>query len=147
VLFIGLLWLLGLPCDRERHRYVTDLSQQAMKLVIAPRWEPPLMASADAQSRPGRAAGQSGHLPCCDETVIRMAPQWPQLIWQVLQQDGHQCFSVSGGSAVQPSSAGSVWMCRISLRISPTWREAGSGAAGGLANVDVVVMVLPLWLA
>jgi len=25
VLFIGLLWLLGLPCDRERHRYVTDL--------------------------------------------------------------------------------------------------------------------------
>ena len=33
VLFIGLLWLLGLPCDRERLRYVTDLSQQAMKLA------------------------------------------------------------------------------------------------------------------
>ena len=62
---------------------------------IAPQWSPPLIAPADAQSRPGRAAGQSGHLPYCDETVIRMAPQWPQLTWQVLQQDWHQCFSVS----------------------------------------------------
>jgi len=33
VLFIGLLWLLGLMCGRDRRRYVTDLSQQAMATV------------------------------------------------------------------------------------------------------------------
>ena len=31
--FIGLLWLLGLICGRERRRYVTTLSQQAMGTV------------------------------------------------------------------------------------------------------------------
>jgi hypothetical protein len=35
VLFTGMLWLLGLLCDRERRRYVTDLSQQAMEAVGA----------------------------------------------------------------------------------------------------------------
>jgi hypothetical protein len=33
ILFIGLLWLLGLVCDRDRRRYVTNLSQQAMAAV------------------------------------------------------------------------------------------------------------------
>ncbi len=33
VLFTGLLWLLGLMCGRERRRYVTDLSQQAMGTI------------------------------------------------------------------------------------------------------------------
>jgi hypothetical protein len=33
VVFIGLLWLLGLACGRERRRYVTNLSQQAMSTV------------------------------------------------------------------------------------------------------------------
>jgi fumarate reductase subunit D len=33
VLFTGLLWLLGLICGRERRRYVTDLSQQAMGAI------------------------------------------------------------------------------------------------------------------
>jgi len=33
VLFIGLLWLLGLACGKERRRYVTTLSQQAMDAV------------------------------------------------------------------------------------------------------------------
>jgi hypothetical protein len=35
VLFIGLLWLLGLMCGGERRRYVTDLSQQAMEALEA----------------------------------------------------------------------------------------------------------------
>jgi hypothetical protein len=35
VLFIGLLWLLGLICGWERRRYVTNLSQQAMSAVGA----------------------------------------------------------------------------------------------------------------
>jgi hypothetical protein len=30
VLFTGLLWLLGLLCGRERRRYITNLSKQAM---------------------------------------------------------------------------------------------------------------------
>jgi len=33
VLFTGLLWLLGLMCGRERRRYVTDLSRQAMEAI------------------------------------------------------------------------------------------------------------------
>ena len=33
VLFTGLLWLLGLMCGRERRRYVTGLSQQAMRAI------------------------------------------------------------------------------------------------------------------
>jgi putative Mn2+ efflux pump MntP len=33
VLFTGLLWLLGLMCGRDRRRYVTDLSQQAMGAI------------------------------------------------------------------------------------------------------------------
>jgi hypothetical protein len=35
VLFTGLLWLLGLLCGRERRRYVTDLSRQAMGVIGA----------------------------------------------------------------------------------------------------------------
>lgn len=33
VLFTGLLWLLGLMCGRDRRRYVTDLSRQAMAAI------------------------------------------------------------------------------------------------------------------
>lgn len=33
ILFIGLLWLLGLVCGQARRRYVTNLSQQAMTAV------------------------------------------------------------------------------------------------------------------
>jgi fumarate reductase subunit D len=33
VLFTGLLWLLGLMCGRERRRYVTDFSRQAMTAI------------------------------------------------------------------------------------------------------------------
>ena len=33
VLFTGLLWLLGLICDRERRRYVADLTRQAMGVI------------------------------------------------------------------------------------------------------------------
>ncbi|MGH3189402.1 MAG: hypothetical protein ACRDOL_19455 [Streptosporangiaceae bacterium] len=33
ILFIGLLWLLGLACGQARRRYVTNLSQQAMAAV------------------------------------------------------------------------------------------------------------------
>ena len=35
VLFTGLLWLLGLVCGRERRRYITNLSQQAMGAIGA----------------------------------------------------------------------------------------------------------------
>ena len=35
VLFTGLLWLLGLMWGRERQRYVTDLSHQAMAALAA----------------------------------------------------------------------------------------------------------------
>ncbi len=33
VLFTGLLWLLGLMCGRDRRRYVTCLSRQAMATI------------------------------------------------------------------------------------------------------------------
>ena len=33
VLFIGLLWLLGLMCNQARRSYVTALSKQAMETV------------------------------------------------------------------------------------------------------------------
>jgi hypothetical protein len=33
VLFAGLLWLLGLPCGKDRRSYVITLSQQAMDVV------------------------------------------------------------------------------------------------------------------
>ena len=33
VVFTGLLWLLGLIRGRERRRYVTDLSRQAMEAI------------------------------------------------------------------------------------------------------------------
>lgn len=33
VLFTDLLWLLGLMCGRDRRRYVTDLSRQAMDAI------------------------------------------------------------------------------------------------------------------
>jgi len=33
VLFTGLLWLLGLMCGRDRRRYVTGLSRQAMDAI------------------------------------------------------------------------------------------------------------------
>lgn len=67
VLFIGLLWLLGLPCDRERHRYVTDLSQQAMKLVIA----------LNGGSTPLKAAqaGQPGSQGTC-RAAMRRSSGW-----------------------------------------------------------------------
>jgi hypothetical protein len=45
VLFMGLLWLLGLMCGRERRRYVTNLSQQVMgtvgTLLYGPYASPP----------------------------------------------------------------------------------------------------------
>ncbi len=33
IIFIGLLWLLGLLCDKERRGYVITLSQYAMEAV------------------------------------------------------------------------------------------------------------------
>ena len=49
VVFTGLLWLLGLICGRERRRYVTDLSRQAMEaigvLLHGPPAPPPLPAA------------------------------------------------------------------------------------------------------
>jgi len=33
VVFTGLLWLIGLPCNGERRQYVTGLSKQAMGVV------------------------------------------------------------------------------------------------------------------
>ncbi len=33
VLFTGVLWLLGLVCNGDRRRYVTELSNQAMGVV------------------------------------------------------------------------------------------------------------------
>jgi hypothetical protein len=44
VLFTGLLWVLGLLCDRERRRYVTDLSQQAIGVIGAMLHGPPACA-------------------------------------------------------------------------------------------------------
>jgi fumarate reductase subunit D len=35
VLFIGLLWLLGLLCGKERRKYITTLSRQAMGALAA----------------------------------------------------------------------------------------------------------------
>ena len=35
VLFVGLLWLLGLACGSARRRYVTTISSQAMSAVGA----------------------------------------------------------------------------------------------------------------
>ena len=33
VLFIGLLWLLALPCGKERRSYVTAISAQVMRAI------------------------------------------------------------------------------------------------------------------
>lgn len=41
VLFMGLLWLLGLGCGREGRRYVTNLSQLVMAAVGALLHGPP----------------------------------------------------------------------------------------------------------
>lgn len=56
VLFTGLLWLLGLMCGRDRRRYVTDLSQQAMVAVGVLLHGPagPTAAGPD-RARPGGA--------------------------------------------------------------------------------------------
>ena len=35
VLCTGFLWLLGLPCDRGRREYVTDLSRQALEASVS----------------------------------------------------------------------------------------------------------------
>ena len=57
VLFTGLLWLLGLVCGRERRRYVTNLSQQAMG-VVGVLLHGPSAPSAAASPRPGPGAGR-----------------------------------------------------------------------------------------
>jgi len=69
VLFIGLLWLLGLMCGRDRRRYVTNLSQQAMAAIgvllhgpadisrLPPRNAAPIAAGPD-RARPGSRAPQ-----------------------------------------------------------------------------------------
>jgi hypothetical protein len=62
VVFIGLLWLLGLMCGQDRRRYVTNLSRQAMATVgmllhgpaDVPRLPPGNVA------RPSQPAGLSG---------------------------------------------------------------------------------------
>jgi hypothetical protein len=54
VLFTGLLWLLGLMCGRERRRYVTDLSQQAMDAIgvlLHGSPAPPQLAPRDRTGR------------------------------------------------------------------------------------------------
>jgi hypothetical protein len=33
--FIGLLWLLGLACGKDRRQYVTNISEQAMRAISA----------------------------------------------------------------------------------------------------------------
>ena len=33
VLFTGIIWVLGLMCGKDRRRYVTTLSQQAMTAI------------------------------------------------------------------------------------------------------------------
>jgi hypothetical protein len=52
VLFIGLLWLLGLMCGNERRSYVTNLSMQAMGTIGALLHGPP--APSPANTRAGR---------------------------------------------------------------------------------------------
>jgi hypothetical protein len=58
VLFIGLLWLLGLVCGRDRRRYVTQISQQAMVtvgvLLHGPAAVRPARVRGSQQARPGR---------------------------------------------------------------------------------------------
>jgi hypothetical protein len=51
VLFAGLLWLLGLPCGKDRRAYVITLSQQAMDAVGMLLHGPP---GTRAQAGPGR---------------------------------------------------------------------------------------------
>lgn len=48
VLFTGLLWLLGLMCGRERRRYVTDLSRQAMGAIGVLLHGPPALPALPA---------------------------------------------------------------------------------------------------
>jgi|HubBroStandDraft_5_1064220.scaffolds.fasta_scaffold143743_1 hypothetical protein len=51
VLFTGLLWLLGLMCGRERRRYVTNLSRQAMGAIGTLLHGPPAPPSAPSTQR------------------------------------------------------------------------------------------------
>jgi hypothetical protein len=53
VLFIGLLWLLGLMCGRGRRCYVTNLSLQAMGTIGALLRGPPA-PPPPAHARTGR---------------------------------------------------------------------------------------------
>jgi putative Mn2+ efflux pump MntP len=54
VLFTGLLWLLGLICGRERRRYVTGLSRQAMGAIgVLLHGPPALPPQPAARNRAG----------------------------------------------------------------------------------------------
>lgn len=45
VVFIGLLWLIGLACGKDRRTYVTTLSRQAMNAVTGLLHSPPSPSS------------------------------------------------------------------------------------------------------
>jgi hypothetical protein len=50
-LFVGLLWLVGLACGKDRRQYVTKISEQAMRAINAiwcdsPHAEPSAPASS-----------------------------------------------------------------------------------------------------
>jgi hypothetical protein len=66
VLFTGLLWLLGLMCGRERRRYVTNLSQQALNVIGELLHGPPPARQHSAavpatRTAVSRAPAKSGH--------------------------------------------------------------------------------------
>jgi hypothetical protein len=48
IIFLGLLWMLGLGCGKERRKYVTELSKKACNTIAI------LYGSAPQPDEPGR---------------------------------------------------------------------------------------------
>ena len=63
VLFTGLLWLLGLMCDRERRSYVTNLSCQAMEAIGALLHGPPALPPVPTHAHAASSGPHSAGLP------------------------------------------------------------------------------------
>lgn len=55
IIFIGLVWLLGLACGKDRREYVTKISEQAMNAISlmfqggSRTQDPPLPGTSDEQ--------------------------------------------------------------------------------------------------
>ena len=69
VIFLGVLWLLGLACGEDRRKYVADLSTQARETIS-------VLRGAATASR--SAARRRSALPSAREEGVIPAPQAPE---------------------------------------------------------------------